>query len=104
MDNIAVRSLAADSAVLHAPIGGVTAKHMHQAQRTLMQFALSASLEGGGPCTKLSPVEWSTWDANTSRNHHAAQQSASADDLAYLRELNRWDVALYEEVRRRQCI
>ena len=108
-DNLLVRSLAARTEVLHAPLGSINETHYELAQRNLAHFALATTLEDATASTYSgAPLFWTNFElatngSNIDYNHHPPHrgQRLTEEELAWLAARNVWDLRLWDSLRRR---
>jgi len=97
-DNAAVRFLAANSTVLHAPIGTIDESMFRQAQANLRRFVRVLPLEelASQPGALLqAPLHWHPM--SVSHTHHHSDHLFTAADRTWFGAFNHWEVALRDE-------
>lgn len=101
MDNYAVRLLAP---ALEVPAGQIDQSHYDKAIETLSHFRYVQRLEDlpDNAGTLFEELGWPPQMRHTIQNKQNAAPSRfdfTADEAAWLREVNRWDIALYDAYR-----
>ena len=98
-DNALVRFTAASSAILHAPFGAIGPRELERAAQRLQSYRALFVLRGWSELGELAapPFSWRMVEA-VDPNHHGPSQ-LTASQLAFLAEVNRWDLRLFERIR-----
>ena len=104
-DNPYIRHLAALPRFFHAPLGSIGeeayAAALRNMQRDFVAFPLTRDLTGASRALTAPRVGWQPLflerQGSKEENHHGAHLM-SASQHAYFRELNAWDLRLFEQV------